>query len=415
MPDDSVSREDLYGLVWAKPMLRVAEQFGVSSSYMARVCEQLHVPRPERGYWAKLEAGKAPGMPRLPVAPPGVPISWSPGIALNGPITRPVSSGVRPLRSGRAQMAQVHQLLAGAREHFTKGRTSRECGYLKPSKWHLPDLTVTEASLETALSLANSLYQQLEVVGGRVVLAPGGYEFRRAKVGELEDGSEINYNNLWSPGRCTVVYFDDLAIGLSIGEIAEVVEARYVKGEYYREGSPEAEKARKSQYIHSWTTKKAFATGRLFLVAYSPYHVAKWEHRWTEKAAGDLGGRVHAICSFLRKSVDEISGLVARGEEQARLKRETWERERREYELQQERARREKAREASKTQLLEIFRRWNEAAQIRQFLEEASTLAVSLDDLARARYQARLIEARAILPELDLTKALMAWVPPGEI
>jgi hypothetical protein len=56
MPESTISRDALYVLVCAKPMLRVAEQFAVSSSYMARVCQQLHVPRPERGYWAKLQA-----------------------------------------------------------------------------------------------------------------------------------------------------------------------------------------------------------------------------------------------------------------------------------------------------------------------------------------------------------------------
>jgi hypothetical protein len=47
-----VSREELYELVWSVPMIRVAEKFKVSGSYMARVCSTLHVPRPERGYWA---------------------------------------------------------------------------------------------------------------------------------------------------------------------------------------------------------------------------------------------------------------------------------------------------------------------------------------------------------------------------
>ena len=72
-----VSREALYEMVWSEPMLRVAARFGVSSSYMARVCTLLNVPRPERGYWAKLAVGKAPKQPPLgsgkpdPVVTPG--------------------------------------------------------------------------------------------------------------------------------------------------------------------------------------------------------------------------------------------------------------------------------------------------------------------------------------------------------
>jgi hypothetical protein len=74
-----VTRNELYALVWAEPMLRIAERYGVSSSYLARVCSNLKIPRPARGYWAKLAVGKAPKKPELPPALPGDEISWTPG------------------------------------------------------------------------------------------------------------------------------------------------------------------------------------------------------------------------------------------------------------------------------------------------------------------------------------------------
>lgn len=46
-----VSREDLYELAWSVPMIKVAEKFSVSGSYMARVYSALNVPRPAPGYW----------------------------------------------------------------------------------------------------------------------------------------------------------------------------------------------------------------------------------------------------------------------------------------------------------------------------------------------------------------------------
>ena len=48
MEADVISREELYELVWCVPMVKVAEKFKVSGSYMARVCANLSVPRPER-------------------------------------------------------------------------------------------------------------------------------------------------------------------------------------------------------------------------------------------------------------------------------------------------------------------------------------------------------------------------------
>jgi hypothetical protein len=80
-----VTREELYELVWSTPMIRVAEKFEVSGSYLARVCTELRVPRPERGYWAKLAVGKAPQRPALLEPLPGDPIIWSRADGLPAP------------------------------------------------------------------------------------------------------------------------------------------------------------------------------------------------------------------------------------------------------------------------------------------------------------------------------------------
>lgn len=40
----AVTRETLYEEVWAEPMTKVAARYGVSSSFLARVCERLNVP-----------------------------------------------------------------------------------------------------------------------------------------------------------------------------------------------------------------------------------------------------------------------------------------------------------------------------------------------------------------------------------
>ncbi len=66
-----ITREELYALVWSRPMTKVAKQFEVSGSYMAWVCSVLRVPRPPRGYWVKLAVGKAPTPRPLPEVQPG--------------------------------------------------------------------------------------------------------------------------------------------------------------------------------------------------------------------------------------------------------------------------------------------------------------------------------------------------------
>lgn len=54
-PSMAINRDKLYEEVWAEPMTKVAAKYVVSSSFLARVCERLRVPRPSRGYWAQLE------------------------------------------------------------------------------------------------------------------------------------------------------------------------------------------------------------------------------------------------------------------------------------------------------------------------------------------------------------------------
>src|SRR5262245_864810 len=75
----TVSRENLYTLVWTKPMTTVAARFGISANYLSRVCDHLNVPHPNRGYWAKVSVGSAPRRPALPVARPGEVLEWTKG------------------------------------------------------------------------------------------------------------------------------------------------------------------------------------------------------------------------------------------------------------------------------------------------------------------------------------------------
>lgn len=57
-PKRSMSREELYGLVWSTPMHKLAEMYGLSDRGLAKTCARHLIPVPPRGYWAKLGAGQ---------------------------------------------------------------------------------------------------------------------------------------------------------------------------------------------------------------------------------------------------------------------------------------------------------------------------------------------------------------------
>src|SRR5437016_14635265 len=65
-PEDTpltLSREDLYELVWSKPMRELAKDFGISDVALAKRCRRLAIPVPGRGYWARVDAGQQPHRP----------------------------------------------------------------------------------------------------------------------------------------------------------------------------------------------------------------------------------------------------------------------------------------------------------------------------------------------------------------
>jgi hypothetical protein len=61
-----LSREDMYELVWSKPMRDLAKDFGISDVALAKRCKSLGIPVPGRGYWARVDAGQELHKPKLP-------------------------------------------------------------------------------------------------------------------------------------------------------------------------------------------------------------------------------------------------------------------------------------------------------------------------------------------------------------
>lgn len=61
------TRQELYDLVWSEPMKKLAPRFSISDVALAKACRRADIPVPERGYWARLQAGKA--IIKRPLAP----------------------------------------------------------------------------------------------------------------------------------------------------------------------------------------------------------------------------------------------------------------------------------------------------------------------------------------------------------
>jgi len=51
-----ISRKDLYEQVWTEPMSTLAKRYCISDVGLAKICKRNGIPRPGRGYWARIQA-----------------------------------------------------------------------------------------------------------------------------------------------------------------------------------------------------------------------------------------------------------------------------------------------------------------------------------------------------------------------
>lgn len=419
MASSSLTREQLYELVWSEPMLKVAARYDVSSSYMTRVCTHLNIPRPERGYWAKLAVGKAPPKPPLPEARPGDESVWTKGgepySKKDRVLPRPPSK--RPKRKTKlsAPKLRKHPLINGAKRHFEKLISVHDAGYLKPTKKLLVDLVVSKPCLDKALSFANELFLSLESKGHHVVIAPQSEEFHRESLKQHEVPNNYGYQNLWSPWRCTVAYVGTVAIGLTIIEMSEEVEVRYVNGKYIPEKDYIKSKRRRYSSGHTWTTTQDHTNGKLLLQAYSPYYRADWVKSWKEAKEGDLNKQIKAIVKSLERATPKIARLVAEGERQAEIERKEWEAQQEKWRIEREEKLAAEALKQSRQQLFQIIDTWAEANRIDKFFKDAEQRVNDLSEDNKLKILERLQRARELIGSTEALEHFMTWRAPDEI
>ncbi len=408
-------------------MLKVGARFDVSSSYMARVCTLLNVPRPERGYWAKLAVGKASPKPPLPDPLPGDPMVWSrdggmPALKAAPRLPTQLEGAPKERRKPRLPKTNIpaigtHCLIRGAKIHFESGRPVDDGNHLKPYKKLLVDVMASKTGLDNALGFANDLFNALESVGYRVVLAPNGEQLRRGQIDELETPRKRQgyfHSNLWSPYRPTLVYVGTVAIGLAIIEMSEEVLMRYVNGKYIRDADYVAPKSSRRYHDHTWTTTKELPCGRLRLVAYSPFWRASWQTSWQESKNSSLSREIPQIVKAIEDAAIELVEKLKEADRQAeiaRLERLAEEEKRRQEE---DRRRIQQSIKDSKDHLGQIIQSWGSVMTVERFLRDVEERAETLPVDEGQQIMERLRLAREFVGTQNPLDFFMSWKTPLE-
>lgn len=193
MPTIILEREVLYREIWERPIREVAKAYGLSDVGLAKACRRLGVPRPPRGYWAKLEAGQKPRIPRLPPAKGETKAAiWirtvepAPQVEL---IPEPVIEVADNLRG-------MHPLVKATQADLS-GAKPADFGRLDPRNPLGLDVRVSKELVPRALRVANALIRALESLGFSVEV-----ENARGRRGThaLILGEEVPFK-LWEPSH----------------------------------------------------------------------------------------------------------------------------------------------------------------------------------------------------------------------
>jgi hypothetical protein len=416
-----ITREELYDLVWSQPMTKVCERFDVSSSYMARVCSLMNVPRPPRGHWAKLAVGKAPAAETLPDALPGDQLIWN---EKGGPL--PASPQLRPTIPRRRRSpvqkrmasTDIHPLIRSARAEFLRSKPREDSGYLKPFKKLLPDVSASDVQLDRALQVASKLYNELEALGARVVVAPGDRRWHCKSVDEREvPQKERQYSyrssTAWSPMRPTVAFFEDAAIAIAVVEMSAEVTLRYVGGDYIRETEYQAN-PKKYRYPHSFTTTAELPIGRIRVFA-STTEGGEWSASWQEKSEGAIESMLPRIAKEIKGAIPVILERAEEARRQAEIRRKEWEAEQERWRRQEDRRRIEESTKQSREALAQVIERWRERMAVEHFLEELAAAIQRASEPERSQLMERLRLAQEFVGTADPLDFFRGWRTPTEI
>lgn len=214
-PDSPItlSRADLYELVWSKPMTDLARDFGISDVALAKRCRRLGIPVPGRGYWARVDAGQKPHRPLLPTKEP----EWfhQDALTVAPSINAPSASSIRPTESDQFWLSQqiafdeinvnridilkivdkwhpaIRELQKDVERDAKELRASREADE------RYEKLTVPKSNRSALFHISNREFAR---IGGQLAVVPAAAKFR---------GKRLNlskYDAQWDRRRGTAIW-----------------------------------------------------------------------------------------------------------------------------------------------------------------------------------------------------------------
>jgi len=333
----TITRKELYGLVWSEPMIRLASRYGISDVALAKTCRKHDIPRPPRRYWAKKQFGKSPRKTPLPNPSDGS------SILLRDPEECRVSS---PLlrREMECKMAEekkletkievaetlrgAHPLVRQANEQF-QGAEKDDSGLLIPPEETPLNIRVSKASLRRSLLIVDALLKALK---------QRGYE--------VGPGPTVEILNVQL----------EFSIAEQLKKTQEQPEEHDLEGHY--------------EFGHSRFNIKRIPSGCLELhIHVNAYWITGCQTTWRDTKRQRLENRLNKFVAGLVKVAARKKEYDEEQEAQARERREVERRDREERKRRAEKRQQIEAEHQRVNSLLQQAADWQQSQDIRCYIE----------------------------------------------
>lgn len=176
----TLTREELYELVWSKPVIHIAKEYGFSDNGIRKICKKHDIPLPKSGYWSKLKFNKKVDKIKLPKQNDSLQISLEKTNNLLYTGAHPLSELAlrkKEIEETKGLSLTVPSRLSNAHKYTLATKTYQEKLFLrnKTRNWNIElnsrdvlSINVSEKLLGRALRFMDTLVKVLEKRGYQV-------------------------------------------------------------------------------------------------------------------------------------------------------------------------------------------------------------------------------------------------------
>ncbi len=163
----AVDRTKLYEQVWSIPGWRLAVLYGISDVGLAKTCRRYNIPRPPRGYWARVAAGQRVRKTPLPRPRHADEVIWVKGWNMTDEAVQALVEDSHKQPDHPAEVGtSMHPLVVASRVQLLAANADHD-GLLATGPQAL-DVRVSAAVAERAISILDALVKRWELRGGTV-------------------------------------------------------------------------------------------------------------------------------------------------------------------------------------------------------------------------------------------------------